>query len=78
MYRTHFSYDSDDCINSMFLTACLNVQDSLGCINLRHKSHCIFNKQYSKVEYEEKLKQYDFGSYKNLEKFKNPAILQIK
>jgi len=70
MYRTHFSYDSDDCINSMFLTACLNVQDSLGCINLRHKSHCIFNKQYSKVEYEEKLKQYDFGSYKNLEKFK--------
>ncbi len=69
LYRTHFTYDSDDCIDSMFLTACLNIQNSLGCINLRHKSHCIFNKQYSKEEYDKKIKEYDFGSYNNLKKF---------
>ncbi len=70
IYNTFFCYDSDECINSLFLTSCLNVQDCLGCVNLRHKNHCIFNKQYNKEEYEKKLATYDFGSYKVLEKFK--------
>ncbi len=70
IFNTHFSYDSDECINSEFLTSCLNLQDCLGCINLRHKSHCIFNKQYSKEEYEKIVSTYDFGSYEFLEKFK--------
>ncbi|MEK7069207.1 MAG: hypothetical protein AAB945_00230 [Patescibacteria group bacterium] len=70
LYKTYFSHDSDDCINSLFLTSCINLQDCFACINLRHKSHCIFNKQYSKEEYEKKLATYDFGSYKALEKFK--------
>ena len=54
-FNTHFSYDSDECINSMFLTSCLNLQNCLGCVNLRHKNYCIFNKQYSKEEYEKSL-----------------------
>ncbi|OGI81951.1 hypothetical protein A3G53_01285 [Candidatus Nomurabacteria bacterium RIFCSPLOWO2_12_FULL_44_11] len=70
IYQTHFSYDSDDSINSHFLTSCINVQDSLGCVNLRHKSHCIFNKEYQKEEYEKKRSKYDFGSYRSLESFK--------
>ncbi len=69
LYNTHFSYDSDDSINSYFLTACMNLQDCLGCVNLRHKTHCIFNTQYTKEEYEKKLAGYDFGSYKNLLNF---------
>lgn len=70
IFNTHFTYDSDECINSMFLTSCLNVQESLGCVNLRHKSHCIFNQQYSKEEYLKKRAEYDLGSYQALEKFK--------
>ena len=70
LYKTYFSYDSDECINSMFLTSCLNLQDCLGCVNLRHKRHYIFNKQYNKEEYEKILSTYDFGSYKKLENFK--------
>jgi len=70
LFNTHFSYDSDDCIDSYFLTSCVNLQYCLGCINLRHKSHCIFNVQYSKDEYDKKIKEYDFGSYKVLEKFR--------
>mgnify|MGYP000520357309 CR=1 FL=1 len=70
LYKTHFSYDSDDSINSQFLTSCMNLHDCLGCINLRHKRNTIFNVEYSKEEYEKQLVQYDFGSYKNLETFK--------
>ena len=70
LYKTHFTYDSDDCIDSNFLISCLNLQNCLGCINLRHKSYCIFNKQYTKEEYEKKIKEYDFGSYSGLNAFK--------
>src|SRR3990167_154252 len=70
LFNTHFSYDSDECIDSMFLTSCLNLQDCLGCINLRHKKHCIFNKQYTKEEYEKIRASYDLGSYRSLEKFR--------
>lgn len=70
LYKTHFSYDSDDCINSLFLNKCINLQDCLGCMNLRHETHCIFNKKYTKEEYEKKLAEYDFGSFKVLEEFK--------
>jgi len=34
---------------SMFATNCSNV---FGCLNLKKKQYCIFNKQYSKEEYE--------------------------
>jgi len=70
LYNTHFSYDSDECLDSMFLTSCLGLKHCLGCVNLRHKSYCIFNKQYSKEEYEKQLKHYDFGSFSGLEAFK--------
>ncbi|MFA5791541.1 MAG: hypothetical protein WC884_00705 [Candidatus Paceibacterota bacterium] len=71
LYKTHFSFDSDESINSLFLQHCKNLQDCVGCVNLRNKSNCIFNVQYSKEEYEEKKKEYDFGSYKKLCEFKN-------
>ena len=71
VYKTHFSYDADECINSFFLKYCKNLQDCIGCVNLRNKSHCILNVEYSKEEYEKKKKEIDFGSYKILSKFGN-------
>ena len=70
LYNTHFSYDSDECIDSMFLISCSNLQNCLGCINLRHKNYCIFNKQYTKEGYEKEIKKYDFGSFESFNKFK--------
>src|SRR3990167_7264302 len=70
LFNTHFSYDSDECIDSYFLTSCLNLQNCLGCMNLRHKKHCIFNKQYTKEEYDKERAKYDFGSHEALERFK--------
>jgi hypothetical protein len=78
IFNTHFSYDSDECINSMFLISCLGLQDCLGCINLRHKRYCIFNKQYSKEEYEKISSNYNLGSHAGLQNFKQEYAKFIK
>ncbi len=69
LYKTHFSYDSDESINSFFLRHCKNLQDCIGCVNLVHKSHCILNMQYTKEEYQRKKKELDFGSFEVLSEF---------
>ena len=71
LYKTHFSYDTDESIDSFFLKHCKNLQDCIGCVNLRNKSHCILNIQYTKEEYETKKEELDFGSYKKLCEFLN-------
>ncbi|MEK7128343.1 MAG: hypothetical protein AAB933_02160 [Patescibacteria group bacterium] len=71
VYKTHFSYDADECIDSFFLKYCKNLQNCIGCMNLRNKSHCILNVQYTKEEYDKKKKELDFGSYKIISQFEN-------
>jgi hypothetical protein len=44
-YDSYFCWDCDDC------------HDVFGCTHLAHKQYCIFNKQYTKEEYEAKIKQ---------------------
>ncbi|MEX2028880.1 MAG: hypothetical protein WD963_00145 [Candidatus Paceibacterota bacterium] len=78
LYRTHFSYDSDECLDSLFLISCANLQHCLGCINLRHKKYYIFNKPHTKEDYEKQISRYDFGSYKELMKFKKEYMDFIK
>ena len=47
------------CMNSTYLSncdycdSCDNSKNLFGCVGLRHKEYCIFNKQYSKGEYEQ-------------------------
>ena len=80
LYKTHFSYDSDESINSFFLKHCKNLQDCIGCVNLMNKSRCILNVQYSKEEYERRKSEFDFGSYKKLcefEKLYNKFALNL-
>ncbi len=69
LYQTHFSYDSDESLNSLFLKHCKNLQDCIGCVNLRNKTHSIFNVEYTKEEYEQKKAELDFGSYAKLCEF---------
>lgn len=38
--------------NLLYCDYCFNCHDCFGCSGLRHKSYCVFNKQYSKEEYE--------------------------
>ncbi len=69
LYKTHFSIDSSESIDSFFLKNCKNLQNCIGCINLRNKSNCILNNQYTKEEYEKVKQELDFGSYKKLFEF---------
>lgn len=70
LYRTLFSQNCGDCTESAFLFDCRGCNNCFGCTNLRNKSYYIFNKPYSKEEYQNKLKEFDIGSYETLEKMK--------
>lgn len=53
MVNCHFCsgcWENDS--NLYYCELCLGCKDCFGCIALRHKQHCIFNKQYTKEEYE--------------------------
>ena len=77
-FKVFFSRYVEDSQEDQFLFACRNCSDCLGCANLRSKSHCIFNQQYLKDEYDKKIKEFDLGSYKNFiefrEKFKEHVL----
>ncbi|MFA5778319.1 MAG: hypothetical protein WC870_02430 [Candidatus Paceibacterota bacterium] len=70
-YKLFYSKHSRDCIDSYFLYDCRNCQNCFMCWNLRNKSYCIENRQYSKSEYEEKIKSFNLGSYDSIQSFKN-------
>jgi len=71
LFQTHFSYNTDESLNSWFLKNCINCQDCIACMNLRNKRYCIFNVQYTKEEYLKIKDNLNFGSYKFLSDFKN-------
>jgi hypothetical protein len=62
-YNCFYTYFSESCIDSRFLYNCSNCQDCFGCVNMRNKSYCIWNEQYTKEEYKEKIKQMWDGNY---------------
>ena len=57
-----YSQECTSSSNSWFLFNCRNCQNCFGCVNLRNKGYCIFNKQYTKEEYEKIIKQFNLGS----------------
>jgi hypothetical protein len=67
-YNCQYSYWSSNCIDCNFILDCTNCQNCFGCVNLRNKNYCIWNKQYSKEEYFQKIKDFNIGSYKFFQK----------
>ena len=72
-FQTFFSQDCHNCQNVYFSRDLVNCSNCFGCTSLRNKSHCIFNEQYTKEEYEKKIKEFDTGSRKNLENINKEA-----
>ena len=65
--KVYFSQCAIECRDSYFLYDCRNCSDCFGCVNLRNKQYYIFNKPYSKEEYEKIMRdKYDFSGFKNL------------
>ncbi|HDY73332.1 MAG TPA: hypothetical protein ENH86_02050 [Candidatus Jorgensenbacteria bacterium] len=72
-YRTIFSRDCFNCRNVTLSFNCRNCSDVFGCAGLRNKRYYIFNKPYSKEEYEKFIKENPITSHENLKKIEEKA-----
>jgi len=52
-HRTHFSILIYHGVNLLYCNNCRNCEDCFGCVSLRNSRYCVFNKQYTKDEYED-------------------------
>ncbi len=73
-YRTAFLIHANECMDSQYLFDCSNCKNCFLSSNLRSKQYVFQNVQYSKDEYMEKVKPYQYGRWEKqreaLEKFK--------
>ncbi len=65
-YRLFFSWNCESCNNSYFLYDCRGCSDCVCCTSLRNKQYHIFNKPYSKEEYQKELEKLDLGDINTL------------
>ena len=73
-----FSKGCHSCLDSAFLLDCRGCTSCLGCINLRGQKYNIFNKPYTKEEYEGRLKSYRLDTYSGVDNFKKEFANFIK
>ncbi len=73
-YRTFFSEECDSCTDTWFSRACSGLVNCFGCVNLRNKSYCIFNEQYSRESYLEKLKEFKLDSRNSLDNLRRQVF----
>ncbi len=72
-YQCHFSTMSSDSRNLWFSRDCVGCSDCFGCANLRKSSYCIFNKQYSKEEYDEEIRKMKLHTKEGLDRARKVA-----
>ena len=66
-YQCYFTIMSSDSRNLWFSRDCVGCNDCFGCANLRKASYCIFNKKYTKEEYESEIKKMKLDSISGIE-----------
>ena len=72
-YQCFFSSDVEDCRDVWFSKDMRNCSNCFGCYGLRGKQYNIFNEQYSKEEYEAKIKELNKGSFAAVQGIKKKA-----
>jgi hypothetical protein len=65
-----YSRFCEGCFDSAFLFNCKNCHHCFGCANLKNASYQIWNVQYTKEEYEKKMKELELAHFDNREKYK--------
>lgn len=71
-YQAFYSVDCENSNNIKFCRDCNGCTDCFGSVNLRNKSYYIFNEPYgNKAAYDEKIKEFNLSSRKNVEELKN-------
>jgi len=71
--RAHFCSQCVESLEIWFCKDCLGCSNCFGCMNLRNKKYCIFNVQYSKEEYAEKLNAMKLNSWRGVEESRRAA-----
>ncbi|MCX6807600.1 MAG: hypothetical protein NTZ80_02235 [Patescibacteria group bacterium] len=69
-YGSGFLQNCRNCDNSWFLNSCAGCSYCAFCTNLSQKQYCLWNEQLKKEEYEKKMAELNFGSYKELSNLK--------
>ena len=72
-YQCYFSAMLAECHNLYFCRNCLGCNDCFGCANLRKSSYYIFNKKYTKEEYENEIKKMNLNSITGIKKMREKA-----
>ncbi len=72
-YQCHFSIRSMESRNLWFCRGCVGCNDCFGSVNLRKASYCIFNKQYSKEEYEKEIEKMNLSTISGLKEAREKA-----
>ncbi len=67
-YGLLYSKGCHSCTDSYFLFDCRGCMDCFGCMNLRQKQYCLFNEQYSKTEYLEKIAAMKLDTHAGVER----------
>ncbi|MFA6324648.1 MAG: hypothetical protein WCX46_00225 [Candidatus Paceibacterota bacterium] len=65
--KIYFSSECDNCVDVYFSRNCYGCMNCFGCVNLRGKNYMIFNQQYSKEDYFEKLNEFQINTSKGLD-----------
>lgn len=76
-YHCRTAFLSD---NSSDLHFCFNMrgcQNCFFCHDLQNQKYCFLNTQLTKEEYEQKMKEIDFNSYKTFEEYKKKFFSEI-
>jgi hypothetical protein len=71
IYGSSFLDKCQDCSACSFMYDCRGCTDCFGCWNLRNKSHCVFNKPYSREEYKKITSSFNKKSFSTLQNLKN-------
>ncbi|MBU2578977.1 hypothetical protein KKA09_02570, partial [Patescibacteria group bacterium] len=77
-YNSHFCEDCGSCVDSFFLYSCYHCENCFACVNLRNKQYCFFNEQFSKQEYQKKIKDINLGDRDILEEYREKFELLLK
>jgi hypothetical protein len=72
-YRIFYSQECDSCTDIWFSRNCYGCMNCVGCVNLRGSSYKIFNEQYSKEGYSEKLKELKLNTRSGINMLKKEA-----
>ncbi|MEW6617071.1 MAG: hypothetical protein AB1333_01475 [Patescibacteria group bacterium] len=67
-YNVQYCQECKQCRDSYFLFDCRNCTNCIACAGLRNAQYSILNKQYTKEEYEKKIKELDLDTAAGLQK----------